>query len=132
MFTHKLKVGEFEFVAIRTETGNVIRLTPGHYLPLNGMYLPASDAKVGDMVQLADDSLSRIAQVRMVKGVGLFNPQTKHGDIVVDGVRASTFTNVVHRNMAHAMLAPLRLARDMLGLNMKLLEGGADFVTRIT
>ena len=49
MFTHKSKAGTFEFVSIRTDTGNEIRLTPGHYLLLNGMYLPASDAPVGDM-----------------------------------------------------------------------------------
>ena len=68
----------------------------------------------------------------MVTDVGLFNPQTKHGDIVVDGVRVSTYTHAVHRNMAHAMLAPFRLARARLGLSMQLLEAGADTIARVT
>ncbi len=131
MLTHKLEQGVFEFVAIRTACGRVIRLTRGHYLPLNGVYKRAGEAVAGDKVYLEDGAVSTVVDVRVVSGVGLFNLQTMHGDIVVDGVRASTYTEAVERNMAHAMLAPLRFARDRLGLRVRLFEAGVGSLTRV-
>ncbi len=132
MFTHKLVDVAHEFVSIKTAAGPTIRLTSGHYLPVNGIYVSARDAKVGDMLSLADGTISRVTEIRTVAGTGLYNPQTAHGDIIVDGIRASTYTTAVERNMAHALLAPLRFACDRLGLHATFLEAGADSVARVT
>ncbi len=132
MFTHKLRDLKHEFVSITTAAGAALRLTEGHYLPVNGEYVPASNAKMGDYVSLADGSLSRIVGIELVQDSGLYNPQTTHGDIVVDGIRASTYTTAVQPNMAHALLAPLRFACDRFGLRTTLLETGADRIGRFT
>ena len=132
MFTHKLKDVRQEFVSVTTVSGNALRLTPGHYLPVNGIYVPASHAKVGDTVELANGELSQINSLERVSDIGLFNPQTTQGDIVVDGVRASTYTTAVELKMAHALLAPLRFACDQFGLRTTLFEAGADRIGRFT
>ena len=132
MFTHKLSNVRHEFVAIKTAAGPTIRLTAGHYLPLNGAYQTAGRAKVGDTVALGDGTISLVTEVNAVSGSGLFNPQTLHGDIVVDGVLASTYTTAVERKMAHAMLAPLRTLSNKFGLTTSILDTGADSVARVT
>jgi hypothetical protein len=40
---------------------------------------------------------------------GLYNPHTMHGDIVVDGVHTSTYTDSVAPALAHALLWPVRM-----------------------
>ena len=44
---------------------------------------------------------------------GLYNPLTLAGDIVVDGILASTYTKAVTPKMAHAALAPLRMMYEI-------------------
>lgn len=39
---------------------------------------------------------------------GLYNPQTEHGDIVVNGVVATCYTKWIDMNVAHALLVPVR------------------------
>ncbi len=131
MFTHKLSDVKQDFVSIKTASGETVRLTEGHYLPVNGKYVPAREAKVGDFVTVASGATT-IAEISTVSGTGLFNPQTAHGDIVVDGVLASTYTTAVERKMAHAMLAPFRMLAQQLGLTTAMLNSGNDFAARFT
>lgn len=42
------------------------------------------------------------------KELGLYNPQTLDGRIVVNGIIASTYTTAVIPEAAHALLTPLR------------------------
>ena len=133
MFTHKTPAVQHKFVSITTESKATIRLTDGHYLPLNGgVYTPAGLAKVGDTVLLGDGTISTITALKVVFGTGLFNPQTLHGDIIVDGIVASTYTTAVQRSMAHAMLAPLRMLCTKLGFSSSVLANGADSVASVT
>ena len=132
MFTHKLANVEHEFVSLHTAAGPVLRLTQGHYLPLNSVYRPAGEAKVGDRVVLGDGTSTTIAEVSSVVDIGLFNPQTQHGDIVVDGVLASTYTTAVDPSMAHALLAPLRLMSEWARVHFTFLDSGANQVARFT
>ncbi len=131
MFTHKMDAVTHEFVSITTASGATIRLTAGHYLPLNGAYAAAGEARVGDRVSLSDGTTSAVVAVSQVWGRGLYNPQTTHGDIVVDGVRASTYTTAVQRTVAHALLAPLRLACAKLGVRFTLLDSEATILRRM-
>lgn len=132
MFTHKLSSVQYDFVQLETASGNALRLTDGHFLPINGEYLPAKHASVGDELILADGSVSDIVSISSVQDYGLFNPQTTHGDIVVDGIQASTYTTAVSPNMAHALLAPLRTICSRFGMEMRFLESGAESVARFT
>lgn len=115
MFTHKIRQGLFDYVQINTEAGNTLRLSMGHYLYLNGRLAAASTAKYGDVVTLANGQSSLIDSVKSVKATGLFNPQTLDGDIVVDGIIASTYTTAVEPSLAHSLLCPLRLAYKYFG-----------------
>lgn len=131
MFTHKLADAAHEFVQITTASGNILRLTAGHFLPINGNQAPASVAKIGDNVELADGSFSAIVEVDTVADVGLYNPQTAHGAIVVDGVRASTYTTAVAPSAAHALLAPLRAAFGRFGIYTAAFDKGAAALAQI-
>lgn len=69
------------------------------------------DVRKGDrLVQGGGDTAKErvVAEVRRVAGRGLYNPQTLHGDIVVDGMLVSTYTKTVPPQGAHALLTPLR------------------------
>ncbi len=126
MFTHKMQSVETEFVRIAT-AHTQLTLTSGHYLYLSGALRAAGSARVGDSVE-TDDGVVRIECVQRVTDRGLYNPQTLHGDVVVNGVRTSTFTTAVQPTLAQAMLAPLRAAFVKLGLATSMLDSGADAV----
>ncbi len=108
MFTHKMSDVKHHFITLRTTAGPSISLTARHYIHSNGALVAAANVKVGDTVELGDGSVSRVAEITTARKTGLYNPQTVHGDIVVDGVRTSTYTASVHPKAAHALLAPLR------------------------
>jgi Hint module len=92
-----------------------ITLTRGHHMPVSRGRgatrgpVPAGDVRRGDVVQTVSGPEAVVA-VRRVAARGLYNPQTLHGEIVVGGVVASTYTTAVPPAAAHALLAPLRWA----------------------
>lgn len=52
----------------------------------------------------------RLVAVAAVRDVGLYNPHTASGVVVVDGVIVSCYTAAVRAAAAHALLAPVRAA----------------------
>jgi hypothetical protein len=127
MFTHKTADVYSEFVIVDTAaTGSRLRLSPGHYMYVNGGLAAAKTVAVGDSVELGDGSMDTVAAVSSAVLKGLYNPQTLQGDIVVDNVRASTYTTAVEPMFAHAILTPLRAAYRMLGWSTGLLNEGSD------
>lgn len=126
MFTHKLSDVKHNFVKLSVSADRELTLTSGHYLYLNGKLRAASTAVIGDVVTLDDGTFALIDEVSAVHGTGLYNPQTLHGDIVVDGVLASTYTTTVEPGFAHAALAPLRALFAKLSMVITGFERGAD------
>jgi hypothetical protein len=124
MFTHKMAGGAHDFVQLTTSSGATISVTSGHYMPIDGSLVAASNVAVGDVLQLGDGTLDEVASVAVVQGSGLYNPQTLHGDIVVNGVVASTYTTAVAPSFAHAVLAPFRTLSAVLGIDFTFLESG--------
>jgi hypothetical protein len=108
MFTHKLPAIKNNFVVIRTVSGQVITLTPGHFIYLNNDLVDSAAAKVGDIIFLGNGALSTVSAVSQTVEAGLYNPQTLQGDIVVNGIIASTYTTALRPDTAHALLLPLR------------------------
>lgn len=106
-FTTELASTTTSFVNINTATTE-LSLTPGHYLYVNGELTMAGRVMVGDVVTLADGSDSKVTGVSSKWGPGLYNPHTMDGDIIVDGVKTSTYTGAVHPTLAHALLYPVR------------------------
>ncbi|KAI0559161.1 hypothetical protein FGB62_166g042 [Gracilaria domingensis] len=128
MFTHKLSQVRHNFVHLELSSGHELSLTHGHYLYVNGRLSAASTVNKGDTLMLADSSLAKVSRVSSIQSTGLFNPQTVQGDIVVNGVLASTYTTAVEPKIAHALLAPLRAAYSRVGFCMTAFEAGADMI----
>lgn len=128
MFTHKMSDSVNVFVELNLASGDVLRLTPGHYMYANQAMTAAKDVVVGDMVELGSGAHTTVSSISGVSDTGLFNPQTLHGDLIVDNVRASTYTTAVTPSLAHTLLSPLRMmfnagmAKDP---SFGLLENGA-------
>jgi hypothetical protein len=126
------------FLQLRTASSHVLSLTAGHVLPLpDGRLVAARDISVGDALLVLDSSdpndhamgISPVVSIEMTRqSGGLYNPQTIHGDIVVDGVVATTYTTGVRPSVAHALLAPLRALFHWTGVSTNLLNGGMDII----
>lgn len=123
MFTHKLPPfsGQLhEFLEITTSSGSRLEATPGHFIPLvGGALVPVGGLSVGDQLSLGSGETSDVIAVRPISGAGLYNPQTVHGNIVVNGVVCSTYTTAVAPSIAHVALAPLRGLFQMAGFYLK-------------
>lgn len=138
MFSHKVEQGLFEFVklGIKGESGveKVLRLTSNHYLYVGGSLKAAGGVVVGDEVVLSSsngESKGVVESVERVTSEGLYNPQTLQGDIVVNGIKASTYTKSVAPRVARALLAPFRIVYQTLGIDASagLLEKGGGWFT---
>ncbi len=127
-FSHRLPAAVSTFVHLKMSSGAELMATPGHYIYANDGLLAAGAVRPGDIVHLASGEVSRVSSVRQEKSMGLFNPQTLHGDIVVDGVRASTYTTAVEPEFAHASLSVLRCSYSWFGTAWSFLESGVEKV----
>lgn len=124
MFSHKNELEKSSFVNVTTQSGHEILVTPGHYLWSAEGLVDSAEISVGDMVLLGDGGASAVAAVSRVRGVGLYNPQTLQGDIVVNDVKASTFTTALPVSLARVLLAPLQAAYCVTGISVQALESG--------
>lgn len=128
MFTHQLK-GEHKFVRIETENKLMIEASEGHYMWVEGELKEAQNVNVGDRMAMENGIYTKVIGVQMdVVREGLYNPQTRHGDIVVNNIIASTYTKVANAKIAHAAFAPLRAMFGSVGGEMKWNNALADMV----
>lgn len=128
-FTHKLRASEIQrnFIRLTVDDGErELLLTPGHYIYLNNELKAAGSAQVGDTVNLGDGRTSPVSAVGFELAKGLYNPQTAHGDIVVSGVVASTYTRAVPAAFAHAGLSLPRALHRWFGLYSTAFERGSN------
>eukprot|EP00173_Palmaria_palmata_P003704 Plantae.Rhodophyta-Palmaria_palmata.ctg3973.p1 GENE.Plantae.Rhodophyta-Palmaria_palmata.ctg3973~~Plantae.Rhodophyta-Palmaria_palmata.ctg3973.p1 ORF type:complete len:244 (-),score=30.93 Plantae.Rhodophyta-Palmaria_palmata.ctg3973:222-905(-) len=110
IFTHADAEIKMDFLTMTTDSKRSIALTAGHFLYVSGELRAAKEARVGDTLTLHDGSQSTVISIARGKREGLYNPQTVHGNVVVDGVVTSTYTTAVRPLLAHSLLAPLRAA----------------------
>lgn len=110
MFSHQDSGISSEFVSIDASHGEKVELSPEHYLYVNGQLATASSVKSGDTLWTRNSQVIRALAVSRVRRRGLFNPQTRSGDIVVNGLKVSTYTSAVEPVTAAALMAPLRAA----------------------
>lgn len=108
-FGHKHATEMANFVHIYTEgSAKPLRLSPGHYLYANGKLATARTVVVGDDLETGDGKMTAVTSVRVAPAQGLYAPTTMHGNIVVDGIVVSSYTDALHPRTAHNLLAPLR------------------------
>jgi Hint module len=128
MFTHRQARVLSDFVVLETSSGHRLYISPGHYLYANDNLVASILVRPKDEVILGDGQRTSVITVSRTISTGLYNPQTIHGNIVVDGVLASTYTTAMSPKVAHASLAPLRIIYRILGAATSGFAHGAGFV----
>jgi len=110
-WSHRAAARMATFVAIHAaHSAEPLLLSPTHYLYVNGALAAASTVAVGDTLTTAAGVPTAVTAVGRVEADGLYAPHTLHGELVVNGVRVSSYTQAVHPDVAHALLAPARAA----------------------
>jgi Hint module len=131
MFTHRLSEVYAKFIEIKTLSGATISLSEGHYIHVDGSVVPAAQVKIGSEVRLGSGHTDKVRSVRTVGGKGLYNPQTLQGDIVVNGILASTYTTAMDPRLAHAALFPFRSMFSALNFEVSALESGGGVASAL-
>lgn len=132
LFSHRRTTGKYTFVKLTTQSGHSITLSHMHYLYSNNKLTAAGAVSIGDKLRTVSGT-SRVVEINDVVEHGVIAPHTVHGDILVDGIVASSYTQAVHPRIAQIILAPIRavvrlgLSREPLG---RLLYDGADSIAR--
>lgn len=109
MFSHRSKWTKVEkYVQIKAGEGRDVTMTEGHMVRVRGKgYIRGGNVEVGEWVESVE-GWEQVKEVELVEGWGLYNPQTVHGEIVVDGVICSTWSEEVGGGMGVGLMAPLR------------------------
>ena len=120
-FGHRHDDIRVEFLQIRLESSHKLELSRDHMVfsvpsteatreKIQPRAVAAEQLQLGDMVALADGTLSRIVSVRVVRRKGIYAPFTPSGRIVVSGALASIYVDYhgLGHGLAHISQAPLR------------------------
>lgn len=113
-FSHRDTRTVARVIELQIGAGRVLSVSAGHLIYANGALVAAGEVEVGDEVSVSG-ARAAVTRRKVVLGRGMHNPHTMHGDIVVNGVLVSTFTNSVHPGVAKFVLAPFRVLYRALG-----------------
>jgi len=102
-FSHRDSTEFGKFVRLQTST-DFVELSPNHYLVVGDNLVAAKDVKVGDQISLANGDLTAVTAAHRVQVKGVYNPHTMSGDIVVNGILTSTYTQTVNPSLAKLLL----------------------------
>ena len=123
MFSHWDARTTSRHITLHTEAGAHVTATPGHYLwtakhktphdlllfESTASIKPLRDVRVGDVLWLlgsqGDLRPDRVVERSESWEEGLYNPHTRAGSIVVDGVAALTFTEVIPASLTWHTIA---------------------------
>lgn len=115
MFGHRQSAAYGLFTRIHTEK-HAVSLTENHFVfvvnECGERCVPAKDVKVGDVLHVRSGeclNMSRVTKIAHVYEEGLYAPFTKTGTVVVDGVLASCYIDVLPHDTCHRLLWPVRL-----------------------
>lgn len=115
-FGHRDRFAVSKFMRIEHDgESSPLRVSPGHYVYVDNALAPASAARVGSRLRGAHGRPLVVTGVSTEWAQGLYAPTSLHGDLAVDGVIVSSYTQAVHPGVAHTLLHPLR-ALYRLGL----------------
>ena len=114
MFTHRETLSVNHFIRLTTSKGYNLELSHGHYIYSRNELVPAKLLKLGDFVE-TEKGEDKISVIHQASARGLFNPQTIDGDIMVNGIKTSTYTTAIEPVSAHASLSFLRALYKWVG-----------------
>lgn len=131
-FSHRAHWQRAEYVRVHTTSGHRVVATTQHVLYIvqdnERVATAAENIVIGDRLPVMKDGQEISSVVtyveKNVESVGLFNPHTLSGDIVVDGIVCSTYTKHVPMYMAHGLLTPIRAAYRMVSTLSTVVSGG--------
>lgn len=107
MFSHRSR--EYGYVVELRVANRTIGASAGHLVRVEeGGLRRMGEIKKGMRVLLEEGRWGRVEEVRWAVRWGLYNPHTEKGEIVVDGVVCSCYTDAVSARVAHTLLAPVR------------------------
>lgn len=92
-----------------------LELTEKHLVFANNKIIRADQLKIGNTLSNGDEEKYVIYKIQQVKRTGVYAPITESGDIVVSGVRASSYYSLAdkipfnHHTLLHYYFAPRRL-----------------------
>eukprot|EP00181_Compsopogon_caeruleus_P002963 CAMPEP_0184688624 /NCGR_PEP_ID=MMETSP0312-20130426/30201_1 /TAXON_ID=31354 /ORGANISM="Compsopogon coeruleus, Strain SAG 36.94" /LENGTH=608 /DNA_ID=CAMNT_0027145881 /DNA_START=91 /DNA_END=1916 /DNA_ORIENTATION=+ len=115
MFGHRIRHGEFPFISLRSSQGSEITMSFNHLIfevRRNGL-VRAGYIAPGDLLLGCEGQVIRVDTVSRIFKQGLFNPHTFSGEIVVNGILASTYNSFLPAQLAHNLLLPERCARRL-------------------
>ncbi|GBM65749.1 Indian hedgehog protein [Araneus ventricosus] len=113
------------YIAIQTESGAKITLTPGHLIftepdqrtadvtDLHATY--AKNVQIGHYVYVVSRgklTLERVRNIAVESEVGVYAPLTRHGTVVVNDVVASCYAMMHEQSLAHLAFMPVRLLHN--------------------
>lgn len=111
-FSHQDEDAESVYLNLEfTDPSNqktTLKTSPNHLIYINNAFMKAELASLGDISSNADGDILILTGKSITTQRGLFNPHTMAGELIVDGVRVSCYTDTIESTLAHAMLAPLR------------------------
>lgn len=133
MFSHQERISAHPFILISTESTQPLHVSGGHYLwvtPKAGVaptLITAAAVKPGDTLWVRGTG-SRVTRgltpaavttIQKAQDVGLYNPHTASGSIIVNGIAASTFTDVLPASLVvHSLITyPARILYHVLQYN---------------
>lgn len=131
MFTHKDSSISGNFLTIETASGSALTVTKNHYVYSDGSLVASQNIALFSKLMLASGNEDEVVAISRAPGLGLYNPQTVDGDIVVDGVLASTYTTDVEPTLAHGLLAPFRAAYNIFGLYTTAFNTGSQQLAHV-
>lgn len=108
LFTHRLHKRVANFVTLETNCNRSVTLTRSHYVYADGRLASAGEVRLGEALE-TDSGFCQVVKMSKVVGRGLFAPHTMHGDLVVDGVKVSSYSTAVEPRLAHWSLALVRV-----------------------
>jgi hypothetical protein len=106
MFSHRDASAVATFVTLTTAASTLV-VTGDHYVYANGHLTAAQYVQVGDELEDQDGRRLTVTSTGRQQARGLYNPHTLKGDIVVKGIKISTYTQAIAPGLAHAMLWPV-------------------------
>lgn len=121
-FLHKEIKTVAHFYNLKTDRGNVVRLSPQHLifrktntsLPISAVF--ASEINVGDLLYTSNGNISSfraVSQITMTIETGVYAPLTRQGTLLVDGALVSCYAHWPSHDIAHLVMSPLRAVNTL-------------------
>lgn len=121
-FLHKEIKTVAQFYILKTNRGNVVRLSPQHLIfrktntssPISAVF--ASEINIGDLLYTSNGNITgfqAVNQIAMTAETGVYAPLTRQGTLLVDGALVSCYAHWYSHDTAHLVMAPLRAVNTL-------------------